>query len=224
MQFFKASILAALVASVAALQVNSPAKDAQVDFSKDVTVTWSSVSSDPSSFSVQLVNMAVNPSVTVNIQDGVKTSDGSYTIKAGSVTPAEGKAYQINLVSKETNNSGILAQSQQFSVTSSASASSSTAPSSSAASTLSTAASSAKTSAASVTSAASTKATSAVSGAASASSASNGTVSHATVSATGSASATSSGVAQATANAAVAQSASGIAALGLLGMFAAILA
>ncbi|KAL9113960.1 MAG: hypothetical protein Q9227_002094 [Pyrenula ochraceoflavens] len=117
-----------------ALQVTGPAQGSSLDLSKDNKITWSSVSSDPSSFEIQIVNQQVNPPVTQTIAQNVQTSSGSYDLKSVSnITPGQG--YQINLVSTTPNNMGILAQSGQFSVakggstsTSSASFSSSTAP------------------------------------------------------------------------------------------------
>lgn len=107
--------LAASLSLALALQVTSPAQGSTLDLTKDNKVTWASVSSDPSSFQIQLVNFAVNPPVTQIIKDGVKTSDGSFSLDAvKGVNPGPG--YQINLVSTSTQNSGILAQSGQFEV------------------------------------------------------------------------------------------------------------
>lgn len=105
----------ALVASTLALQVTAPAQGSALDLSKDNKITWASVSSDPTSFEIQLVNNAVNPSVAITIAPNVQTSAGSYDLK--SVNGANpGQGYQINLISTDAQNSGILAQSGQFSV------------------------------------------------------------------------------------------------------------
>ena len=120
MQFSKASILAALVASVTALQITQPASQAAIDVSKKNTIQWTSVSTDPSSFAISLVNMAVNPSVSISLTNSVQTSAGSYTFgPLTGVTP--GQDYQVNLISTTPNDEGILAQSGQFSVVSSGS-------------------------------------------------------------------------------------------------------
>ncbi|OJJ30457.1 hypothetical protein ASPWEDRAFT_713709 [Aspergillus wentii DTO 134E9] len=124
MRFTLASIVA-FVASAAAVSVTSPTKNEDVDLSNGVTIKWSSVSSDPSSFSIYLVNMNSYPNVDKLIADDVKTSDGSYTIDSLSGID-NGSGFQINLISKDPKNSGILAQSQQFNVESSSSSSSTT--------------------------------------------------------------------------------------------------
>lgn len=123
MQFSITGCLIALAASVAALQVNSPAMGAVLDLSKSNTVTWSTVSTDPSTFNLVLVNNHVNPSFKLAIASNVKSSSGSYTVSPQSgVSPGDG--YQFNLESTDPQNTGILAQSQQFTVASSGSATS----------------------------------------------------------------------------------------------------
>ncbi|KAF4222827.1 hypothetical protein CNMCM8980_004580 [Aspergillus fumigatiaffinis] len=109
--------LTAFVGSVAALSITSPKKDQDVDLTEKTTVEWSSVSSDPSSFDIYLVKMNSYPPVNKLVAENVKTSDGSYTIDGVSVD--SGSGYQVNFVSKDPQNSGILAQSQQFKVESS---------------------------------------------------------------------------------------------------------
>jgi hypothetical protein len=63
-----------------ALQVTSPAKGSSLDLSKSNTIKWNSVNTDPSSFSIELVNMAVSPPVTIKVASDVKTSTGSFTV------------------------------------------------------------------------------------------------------------------------------------------------
>jgi len=116
MQFSITAGLLALAASVAALSVTSPGQGAVVDVTKSYSVTWTSVSTDETSFNLVLVNQQVNPSVNINVASNVQTSAGSYSFSGLSgVTPGNG--YQFNLVS--IGNNGILAQSQQFTVSSS---------------------------------------------------------------------------------------------------------
>ncbi|EAU33635.1 conserved hypothetical protein [Aspergillus terreus NIH2624] len=56
------------------------------------------------------------PNVNKQIADGVKASEGHYKVdKLWGIPVAEG--YQINIISNEERNTGILAQSQQFNVT-----------------------------------------------------------------------------------------------------------
>ncbi|KAH1587043.1 hypothetical protein KXX44_000315 [Aspergillus fumigatus] len=152
--------LTAFVGSVAALSITSPKKDQDVDLSEKTTVEWSSVSSDPSSFDIYLVKMNSYPPVNKLVAENVKTSEGSYTIDG--VSADNGSGYQINFVSRDPQNTGILAQSQQFKVessgssttsdsTSSASATGSASTSSSSTGTVSSTASASTTASASAT-------------------------------------------------------------------------
>ncbi|GIC86052.1 GPI anchored serine-threonine rich family protein [Aspergillus udagawae] len=111
--------LTALVGSAAALSITSPQKDQDVDLSEKTKVEWSSVSSDPSSFDIYLVKMNSYPPINKLVAENVKTSDGSYTIDG--LSADSGSGYQVNFVSKDPKNTGILAQSQQFKVESSGS-------------------------------------------------------------------------------------------------------
>ncbi|KAH1320627.1 hypothetical protein KXV73_009072 [Aspergillus fumigatus] len=152
--------LTAFVGSVAALSITSPKKDQDVDLSEKTTIEWSSVSSDPSSFDIYLVKMNSYPPVNKLVAENVKTSEGSYTIDG--VSADNGSGYQINFVSRDPQNTGILAQSQQFKVessgssttsdsTSSASATGSVSTSSSSTGTVSSTASASTTASASAT-------------------------------------------------------------------------
>ncbi|RHZ66737.1 GPI anchored serine-threonine rich family protein [Aspergillus thermomutatus] len=141
--------LTALVGSAAALSITSPKKDQDVDLSEKTTVEWSSVSSDPSSFDIYLVKMNSYPPVNKLVAENVKTSDGSYTIDGLSVD--SGSGYQVNFVSKDPQNTGILAQSQQFTVESSGSSTSSSSASTTTATETSTSSSSSSTGKASTT-------------------------------------------------------------------------
>ncbi|KAJ5493289.1 UPF0619 GPI-anchored membrane protein [Penicillium diatomitis] len=112
-----------------ALQVTQPQKGEEFKTSDSITVKWSSVNTDVSSFNIYLVDNTVYPPVNKEIAKNVKTSDNTYTIKDLSGLTA-GHGYQVNLESDSTQNTGILAQSQQFNVTSSAQSSSSSSSSS----------------------------------------------------------------------------------------------
>ncbi|KAL4735008.1 Ser-Thr-rich glycosyl-phosphatidyl-inositol-anchored membrane family-domain-containing protein [Aspergillus similis] len=125
MRLVLASSLLPLAVSVGALQVTQPEKGAEIDPSSSFTVKWDSVSTDPSSFDLYLVNNAVYPSVEKKIASDVDTSDGSYTVDGVSGLE-NGGGYQINLFSNSGHNTGILAQSEQFNVTGADSTSSST--------------------------------------------------------------------------------------------------
>ncbi|CBF82983.1 hypothetical protein AN3310.2 [Aspergillus nidulans FGSC A4] len=125
MRLVLASSLLPLAVSVGALQVTEPEKGAEIDPSSSFTVKWDSVSTDPSSFDLYLVNNAVYPSVEKKIASDVDTSEGSYTVDGVSGLE-NGGGYQINLFSNSGHNTGILAQSEQFNVTGADSTSSST--------------------------------------------------------------------------------------------------
>ncbi|KAL3472472.1 Ser-Thr-rich glycosyl-phosphatidyl-inositol-anchored membrane family-domain-containing protein [Aspergillus californicus] len=114
-----------LAVSVGALSVTEPKKNAEIDPSDSFTVKWDSVSTDPTSFDLYLVNNNVYPPVDEKIASDIDTSDGSYTVD-GISDLTNGGGYQINLFSNEDLNTGILAQSQQFNVTGADSSSSST--------------------------------------------------------------------------------------------------
>ncbi|RAH51287.1 GPI anchored serine-threonine rich family protein [Aspergillus brunneoviolaceus CBS 621.78] len=137
-----------LAAIVGALEVTSPTKGEDVDVSNSFTVKWDSVSTDASNFNLYIVNNAVYPPVEQKIASDVETSKGSYTV-SGLSGLTDGKGYQINLVSDEPQNSGILAQSQQFDVKGASSSSSSSSSASASSSSTSSASSSSSSSASS---------------------------------------------------------------------------
>ncbi|OGM45370.1 hypothetical protein ABOM_005564 [Aspergillus bombycis] len=147
-----------LAASVGALQVTSPKKGEEVDLSKSFTVKWDSVDTDPSSFDLYIVNNAVYPSVEQKIASDVEASKGSYDV-SGLSDLTNGKGYQINFLSNSAQNSGILAQSQQFNVEGSSESTSTTTASESKATTSATGTSTATTGTASSTKTSSTETT-----------------------------------------------------------------
>ncbi|KAJ5081663.1 hypothetical protein NUU61_009927 [Penicillium alfredii] len=106
--------LMAFAATAAGLLVTSPAKGDKVDVSEPVTIKWQAVNTDPSSFSIYLVNQNVYPNTQELIAANVDSDKGSYKMKAMENID-KGGGYQINFVSD--SDSGILAQSQQFKVT-----------------------------------------------------------------------------------------------------------
>ncbi|KAE8149827.1 Ser-Thr-rich glycosyl-phosphatidyl-inositol-anchored membrane family-domain-containing protein [Aspergillus avenaceus] len=114
MRFFQIASLVAYAASSVALTINSPKNGDKVDFSKPYKIEWNTVDSDPNNFTINLVGS--NPRVNKEIAKSVKSSDNSYTIKSlWDIKPANG--YQLNFVSADKDNTGILAQSQNFNVT-----------------------------------------------------------------------------------------------------------
>ncbi|GKZ46831.1 hypothetical protein AbraIFM66951_009989 [Aspergillus brasiliensis] len=105
----------AFAATALAITITQPKNGDQVDFSKPYTIKWTTVASDPSNFTIMLVNMNSQPTVSKKIAN-VKTSDSQYTVdKVIGIPVAEG--YQLNAESNTTQNTGILSQSQQFNVT-----------------------------------------------------------------------------------------------------------
>ncbi|OJJ77673.1 hypothetical protein ASPBRDRAFT_655288 [Aspergillus brasiliensis CBS 101740] len=97
------------------ITITQPKNGDQVDFSKPYTIKWTTVASDPSNFTIMLVNMNSQPTVSKKIAN-VKTSDSQYTVdKVIGIPVAYG--YQLNAESNTTQNTGILSQSQQFNVT-----------------------------------------------------------------------------------------------------------
>ncbi|KZN94000.1 UPF0619 GPI-anchored membrane protein [Penicillium chrysogenum] len=124
MRFATVLSLLPLALSVGAIKVTEPAKNDEVDVSGSFTVKWSSVSTDASTVDIVLVNNAVYPPVEEKIASGVDTSKGSYTAP-GLKDVTDGSGFQINLISTEAKNTGILAQSEQFDVTESDKSSSS---------------------------------------------------------------------------------------------------
>jgi len=93
--------------------VTSPKKDEKLDFSKTIEIKWTSVSTDPSTFDLVLVDQSNMTPIPVG--DKVKTSDGSFSLTNFVATP--GAKYKFNLLSTDPQNTGILAQSETFEVT-----------------------------------------------------------------------------------------------------------
>ncbi|KAE8382487.1 Ser-Thr-rich glycosyl-phosphatidyl-inositol-anchored membrane family-domain-containing protein [Aspergillus bertholletiae] len=147
-----------LAASVGALQVTSPKKGEDVDLSGSFTVKWDHVDTDPSSFDLYIVNNAVYPNVEQKIASDVDSSKGSYDV-SGLSDLTSGKGYQINFLSNSGQNSGILAQSQQFNVEGSSESTSTTTASESKTATSATGTSTATTGTASSTKTSSTETT-----------------------------------------------------------------
>ena len=87
---------------------------AQWDFSQTNTIEWTSVSTDPTSFDIVLVNHDASPATEFTLQDPVNTSDGKFSF-TNFVAPA-GDQYTIKFFTNSTVTSQ-LAESQQFNVT-----------------------------------------------------------------------------------------------------------
>ncbi|KAL1953245.1 hypothetical protein VTO42DRAFT_3360 [Malbranchea cinnamomea] len=90
---------------------------AVVDLSEPLTFTWESVETDPETFGIELVNMHVYPPIRMKVTSGVHTEDETYTVhNTEHLHPSYyGRGFQFNLVAEGRRNTGILAQSGQFS-------------------------------------------------------------------------------------------------------------
>ncbi|KAK1146362.1 hypothetical protein N8T08_003149 [Aspergillus melleus] len=114
MRFNVLSIILFAVSCVA-LTVTSPSNGAKVDLSKEYEIKWKSVQSDPSKFTINLVNMN-GSSANKEIAKDIDASQGSVKVDPVWGIP-KGPGYQLNFISRDKMNTGILAQSQQFEVT-----------------------------------------------------------------------------------------------------------
>ena len=108
------ALLAATFALVRAIQVTSPTKDQVADAAQDLTVQWVRAGGDPQHAHLELVNMAGGHTPFNKDFGEVDLTKGSFSISLKDV-PSD-TAYQVNIKSVEPMNSGILAQSAQFTV------------------------------------------------------------------------------------------------------------
>ncbi|KAK0646824.1 hypothetical protein B0T16DRAFT_391189 [Cercophora newfieldiana] len=109
----QSSVLAAvlLAACARAIEITSPAKNEVVDLAAGVEVKWTTVSSDPKSAHLFLVNMAGGHTPFSKDLGEIDLNKGSITVKE---SVEDDSTYQFNFQSLEQHNTGILAQSQQF--------------------------------------------------------------------------------------------------------------
>ncbi|KAF2669989.1 hypothetical protein BT63DRAFT_227387 [Microthyrium microscopicum] len=128
----------ALAASVTAIMITSPASGTDttqtisLDLSTSQDITWTSVSTDPTSFELLLVSVNAYPVTSTVIATSVSTSDGKYSLKPQTDVTVGGM-YRINFVNATSG--AIMAQSGQFTVSKKAGSSSSSASSSATSST-----------------------------------------------------------------------------------------
>jgi hypothetical protein len=106
--------LLALAAPLYAVKITSPSKNDVVDPSEGVTVKWSTVSTDPSKAHLVLVNMASGHTPFSLDLGEIDLSAGSFKVPEKDVPSQAG--YQFNFESTDPQNTGILAQSEQFEV------------------------------------------------------------------------------------------------------------
>jgi hypothetical protein len=106
--------LLALAAPLYAITITSPSKNDVVDLSAGVTLKWSTVSTDPTSAHLVLVNMAAGHTPYSKDLGEIDLTKGSLVVTEKGVPNDAG--YQFNFESVSTQNTGILAQSEQFEV------------------------------------------------------------------------------------------------------------
>lgn len=120
---------ASLLAATQAITITAPALDAQWDLSQSNTIEWTAVDTDPKNFTIVLVDHSSSSGAKqTEIKKNVNTSDKKYSFSNLVATP--GDKFQINFVGTDVLNQGIIAQSQNFKVTKSGVAATTTSASS----------------------------------------------------------------------------------------------
>jgi len=112
--FSVVALLAAVPLGAFGLSITSPGTLDKWESSGSRTITWKSVSSDPSSFSIHLTNFGVYPPQVLTLADNQLTSAGTFTFS--SILPV-GDNYRIRFNALVTpTNTGILAESGKFQI------------------------------------------------------------------------------------------------------------
>lgn len=162
------ALIVSLLASLGlsnAISITSPSKDTVwLSGTSGQTIEWTSVSTDPTTFNIELDNQSGfldNAPITLasnqSTGDSGSTNTVTVTYPGGGAWPT-GVAFQVNFMSTDQKNTGILAQSEQFNITSGGDSSSSASSSTSSSSASSASSSSASAAAVSTTSASSASA------------------------------------------------------------------
>lgn len=123
MPAYRILAVAALVAAAQAITITSPSTDTTWNSDDTNTITWTSVSTDPTTVDIYLVHQASQPQINDILFSSVAVSGGSADI-SGLQLPT-GSAYQINFV-KSGSPDQIYAQSGQFDIEGTASDATST--------------------------------------------------------------------------------------------------
>ncbi|KAJ7228469.1 hypothetical protein GGX14DRAFT_613022 [Mycena pura] len=114
--FKSLAILAALMASVSALEVTAPSDHKNFTTDGSNTVSWDSVSTDPQNFTIVLTDG--NPANDQILKALVDTSDAKASFRTSVSPPStgwpQGGPFQINLCADSQHLSSILAQSGKF--------------------------------------------------------------------------------------------------------------
>ncbi|KAK3318874.1 hypothetical protein B0H66DRAFT_251957 [Apodospora peruviana] len=114
MKFF--ATIAAFAAAVSAIQITEPKANAAWDLSVSNKIKWTFVTSDAEEFRIDLIDHSTSPETSKTIVAKAKRDDGEATITNVSAKP--GSKYNIKFIALDTKeNSGQLAESQQFNVT-----------------------------------------------------------------------------------------------------------
>ncbi|EKM59253.1 uncharacterized protein PHACADRAFT_249575 [Phanerochaete carnosa HHB-10118-sp] len=106
--------LLAFAASALAIQVTAPTNATGFFTSGQNTVSWTSVSTDPSNFTIVLVNESESPTYSQVLDALVDTSLGTIKVNPPSAGWPTGKGFQINLIASADQTGGIFAQSNDF--------------------------------------------------------------------------------------------------------------
>lgn len=103
-----------LAACAQAIKITSPPKGQTLDLSEGFKVTWDTVSSDPTSARIFIVNMAGGNTPFSKDLGEVDLTKGSFVVTEDDIPALD--SYQFNIQSIAKENTGILAQSEQFEV------------------------------------------------------------------------------------------------------------
>ncbi|KAK1925319.1 hypothetical protein DB88DRAFT_483541 [Papiliotrema laurentii] len=133
---FFTTLALAFALGASAIQITTPSNSTGWESKGSQLIEWTSVNTDPSNFTIQLIDPS-KPNSPITIAQNVKTSDDSY-IYTPSSDLAAGNQWRVNVVSDQ---GGILAQSDYFAVTEGSSTVTPTSSASSSASSASSAAS-----------------------------------------------------------------------------------
>lgn len=99
MQFF--STLSALVACVSAYQVLTPTANSTIAKGSTITVQYSTVDTDPSTFSVYLANFVQYPPMVLSLVQNVAQSAGSVSVRIP-CSVNSGAGFTLNFINGES--------------------------------------------------------------------------------------------------------------------------
>ncbi|KAI0637967.1 hypothetical protein C8Q77DRAFT_401032 [Trametes polyzona] len=123
------AVLFALAASAFAFSVTEPTNSTGWTTSGPNQVSWTKVDTDAANFTIVLVNQAHFPPTKQVLDALVDASLGKIVVNPPSGGWKTGSGFQVNLVKDAENTDAILAQSEQFTISTSTSSTFSTATS-----------------------------------------------------------------------------------------------